>query len=134
MTIGATVDGYVSIWDADTWAEIQVFLAHTSGSWESALSADGSRLVTAGFEGSAKVWEIPSGEPIATLYDHKANVIVVEISPDGKIIYSGSWDGLLRAFVVEEEDLIELGRSRVTRSLTEEECQTYLHVDRCPEE
>jgi WD40 repeat protein len=132
--VGATIDGYVSIWEADSWEQLQVFLAHTSGSWDSDLSADGSRLVTAGFEGSAKVWDIPSGEPVATLYGHQANVTDVVISPDGKIVYTGAWDGMLRAFVLDVDDLIELAESRVTRSLTEEECRTYLHVDQCPEE
>ncbi|MGD2159139.1 MAG: hypothetical protein PVG32_19835, partial [Anaerolineales bacterium] len=132
--VSATVDGYVSIWDADTWEEIHVFQAHTSGSWDSALSADGSRLVTAGFEGSAKVWEIPSGEPIATLYGHELNVTDVEISPDGEIVYTSCWDGLMRAFILDVDELIELAESRVTRSLTEEECQTFLHLDQCPEE
>ena len=91
-------------------------------------------MVTAGFEGSAKVWEIPFGEQLATLYGHQANVTEVDISPDGKIVYTGAWDGLLRGFVVEVDELIELAGSRVTRALTEDECQTYLHVDQCPEE
>jgi WD40 repeat protein/serine/threonine protein kinase/DNA-binding XRE family transcriptional regulator len=132
--IGATIDGYVSIWDAHSWEEILVFLAHTSGSWDSALSADGSRLVTAGFEGSAKVWKIPSGEPVATLYGHQAVVAEVEISPDGKIVYTGSHGGLLRGFLVDVDELVQLAESRLTRSFTQEECQTYLHLDQCPEE
>jgi WD40 repeat protein/uncharacterized membrane protein len=131
--VGATIDGFVTIWDAETWEEIEVFLAHTGGSWDSALSADGSRLVTAGFEGSAKVWELPGWEPVATLYGHQGNVTEVEISPDGKIVYSGSWDGLMRGFLLEVDELVELAESRLTRAFTEEECQTYLHLDRCPE-
>jgi WD40 repeat protein len=122
----------VYIWDAETWQEIQVFLAHTGGSWGSALSADGSRYVTAGFEGSAKVWEIPSGGPVATLYGHTGNVTDVEISPDGKIAYTSCWDGMLRGFLVDVDELISLAESRITRGFTEEECQTYLHLDQCP--
>lgn len=30
------------------------------------------------------------------------------------------------------EDLMCLARERLTRSLTEEECRQYLHVDGCP--
>jgi hypothetical protein len=29
------------------------------------------------------------------------------------------------------EDLIALAKERVTRSLTDEECRRYLHVDKC---
>jgi len=30
------------------------------------------------------------------------------------------------------EELIALARSRVTRSLTTNECQRYLHIEQCP--
>ena len=33
---------------------------------------------------------------------------------------------------VDVDELLEIARSRVTRDLTDEECQTYLHVDACP--
>jgi hypothetical protein len=35
--------------------------------------------------------------------------------------------------VVDTDELVALARSRVTRSLTAEECQKYLHVDDCPQ-
>jgi hypothetical protein len=36
------------------------------------------------------------------------------------------------AFVMTVDELLEIARSRVTRDLTDEECQTYLRVDACP--
>ncbi len=132
--LAAMVDGAANIWDAESWEVRRVFPAHASGSWGSALSADGTRWVTAGFEGSAKVWDIPSGEPVATLYGHQGNVTVVEISPDGKYVYSTCWGGLLHGFVLDVDELLALAESRVSRSLTDEECQTYLHLEACPEE
>jgi hypothetical protein len=30
------------------------------------------------------------------------------------------------------EELMELARTRITRSLTTDECRTYLHVEKCP--
>jgi hypothetical protein len=59
---------------------------------------------------------------------------VVEISADGKYVYSTCWGGLLHAHVLDVDELIALAESRVSRSLTEEECQTYLHLEACPEE
>jgi WD40 repeat protein len=132
--LAATTDGYVNIWDADSWEVHRIFPAHPSGSWGSVLSPDGTRWVTAGFEGSAKVWDIPSGEPIATLYGYQGNVSNVEISPDGKYVYSTCWGGLLHGHVVDVDELLALAESRVSRSLTDEECQTYLHLEACPVE
>ena len=42
--------------------------------------------------------------------------------------------GLLHLYLLKIEDLMALARSRVTRSLTTEECQKYLHVEACPTE
>jgi glycine dehydrogenase subunit 2 len=41
-------------------------------------------------------------------------------------------DGTVRIYSVQVEELVALARSRVTRSLTREEGQKYLHVDECP--
>jgi hypothetical protein len=38
----------------------------------------------------------------------------------------------VRIYVLDTDDLVALARSRVTRPLTAEECQKYLHVDECP--
>jgi hypothetical protein len=35
-------------------------------------------------------------------------------------------------FALDVEELIALARTRVTRGLTEAECQQYLHVEACP--
>ena len=40
-------------------------------------------------------------------------------------------DGV-RVYALQMEDLVALAKSRLTRSLTTEECQKYLHVEQCP--
>jgi hypothetical protein len=47
-------------------------------------------------------------------------------------VATGREDGTIRLYAVKMEDLIALARSRLTRSLTTEECQKYLHVEACP--
>jgi hypothetical protein len=41
-------------------------------------------------------------------------------------------DTTVRMYLVRLEDLMALAKSRVTRNLTSEECQQYLHVEQCP--
>jgi WD40 repeat protein len=53
-------------------------------------------------------------------------------SRDGTRIATAAADGTVRTYVVDTDELVALARSRVTRSLTTEECQKYLHVDECP--
>jgi hypothetical protein len=41
-------------------------------------------------------------------------------------------DGTARIYVLPIEELIALAKTRVTRALTTEECQKYMHVPQCP--
>ena len=54
--------------------------------------------------------------------------------PDDEIAYTTAWDWLQHAFVLDMDALIKLAKSRLTRGLTEDECQQFLHLEQCPEE
>jgi WD40 repeat protein len=56
----------------------------------------------------------------------------VAFSPDGSQLAVASRDGTARIYLLRLEDLVALAKQRVTRSLTNEECQQYLHMDTCP--
>lgn len=55
----------------------------------------------------------------------------VASTPDGKRLAVGSKSGI-SIFLLPIQDVIALAKSRITRQLTFEECQQYLHVDACP--
>ncbi|HLA92388.1 MAG TPA: hypothetical protein VJO36_02485 [Actinomycetota bacterium] len=40
--------------------------------------------------------------------------------------------GEIRVWAVDIDDLLEIARRNVTRSLSEEECRQYLHLESCP--
>ena len=44
-------------------------------------------------KGTVKVWDVARGNELMTLRGHKSHVQCVAISPDGKRIVSGGWDG-----------------------------------------
>ena len=113
-----------------------VLRGHSDLVWDVAFSPDGNHLATASFDGTTKLWDVSSGpdqgNEITTLSGHAAEVIGIAFSPDGKYLTSVSWDGTLRVYYTQLEDLIAAAKKRITRSLTTEECQKYLHVDVCP--
>jgi WD40 repeat protein len=78
------------------------------------------------------VWEAETGQELVTLTGHTGVVSGVAFSPDGTRLATASRDGTMRVYALRLEDLIALAKSRVTRSLTTEECQQYLHVEACP--
>jgi WD40 repeat protein/tetratricopeptide (TPR) repeat protein len=55
------------------------------------FSPDGSRILTASDDYTAKLWDAASGEKLAT-FQHKDNVFTAVFSPDGSKVLTASWD------------------------------------------
>jgi WD40 repeat protein len=133
-------DGTTGLWDLslDT-PEVMVTLAGHSGPvTRVAFSADGTRLTTVGQDGTARLWDVDaslttgSGVEVLTLFAHTGGVADVSFSPDGAHLATAGFDGRARVFALDLEELVALAESRLTRTLTTEECQRYLHLDECP--
>jgi WD40 repeat protein/serine/threonine protein kinase/DNA-binding SARP family transcriptional activator len=107
-------------------------IGHTSGVYGLAFTPDGQRLVTAGEDGTAKVWDTASGRELLVLTAQPQGLLDVAITQDGNYLATAGRDGAVRLFILDTKELIALGQSRVTRSLTEEECRRYLHMETCP--
>jgi WD40 repeat protein len=52
-------------------------------------------------------------------------------SPDGTRLAYTAADGTVRVLALDIDDLIQLARSRLTRSWRQDECETYLNRDTC---
>ena len=55
----------------------------------------------------------------------------LDVSPDGERLVTTS-AGVARVWALDLDDLVEIAEDRVTRSLSDDECQQYLHVPACP--
>lgn len=95
-------------------------------------SPDGKLLAGANVNGKANLWDAATGEEILTLYGNPVGVQSVAFSPDGTRLALASNEDV-RVYLLRIQDLIALAKARVTRSLAQEECQKYLHVDQCPQ-
>ena len=125
-------DGEVDVWDTLKTERILTLSGHAGLVFRLAFSPDGSRLASAAFDGFAKVWDVQTGQELYTLYGNTSNVFGVAFSPDGRRLVTSGGDGTLRIFTMDMNELVALARSRLTRTLTEAECQKYLHQEHCP--
>jgi WD40 repeat protein len=132
LIAGGQLNGSIRVWEVATGKLIRVLPGHSAGVFDLDFSADGRLLASASFDLLAKIWDVQSGEEVATLYGNAGRVMGVAFSPDGTQVATGGEDGTVRLYTVRVEDLAALARSRVTRSLTRQECQKYLHADACP--
>jgi WD40 repeat protein len=71
----------------------QTLSGHTGGVWSAAYNSDGSRIVTASYDKTARVWDAATGKMLIPLRGHTDWVMSAEFSPDGKRIVTASRDG-----------------------------------------
>ncbi|MCP4543895.1 MAG: hypothetical protein GY832_42820, partial [Chloroflexi bacterium] len=81
-------DKYVTILDADTGETLRLITCDKEWAWAVAWSPDGTKIVTSGSSGSARIWDADTGKLIWDLYPEVLGIIVsgVAWSPDGKFI------------------------------------------------
>jgi len=73
-----------------------VLVGHTNWVNSAAWSPDGSRIVTASQDGTARIWNAKSGAPLAVLKGHTGSVNSAAWSPDGTRIATASKDNTAR--------------------------------------
>ena len=129
-------DANIRVWDVATGVDIFNLTGHTGPTFGVSFSADGNILATSSVDRTVKIWQLPKpGESIPdplTLYGNSGAVYDVEISSDGKYVVSVGRDRTVRVYVLDTAELIQIAKSRLTRTWTMDECKKYLHVDVCP--
>ena len=88
--------------------------------------------MTSSDDGAARVWNAQTGKLIFTSLDESSDLIGAAFSQDGSRIALFYSDGRILVHAIAFEDVLEIAKGRLTRSLTDAECRTYLHVPTCP--
>jgi WD40 repeat protein len=124
-------DGRVRVWDASNGRQIRSWSARQGDLFDLAIAPNG-RLATTGDAGGITLWKSVRGEEFLTI--PSPGKTAVAFSPDGRRLTSSASSGqTVTIWPLEIAELVRLARSRVTRSLTDEECRRYLDTARCPQ-
>src|SRR5207344_2707268 len=99
---------------------------HTSPVWGVAISADGTRAVSGGDDGTVKVWDLTTGTATATLEGHTGSVWGVAISADGTRAVSASADATVKVWDIATRDVIAVFTADAAV-----ECVTTAEPGRC---
>lgn len=79
----------VQIWEVATGNTLVTYRGHKNGIYAVAWSPDGSRIASAGYDGTLQIWEAISGTAIAN-YRGNAFLFGLSWSPDGNNVAVGS--------------------------------------------
>ncbi|MBA4063430.1 MAG: hypothetical protein C0501_06900, partial [Isosphaera sp.] len=103
--------GRVRVWDLATGREVLALGEHAvplysavfSPGWVHAVSwsADGSRLLTASMDGTARVWDAATGRELMAFRGHVRRLRSAAFSPDGSRVATASEDGTARVWDAE---------------------------------
>ncbi|HSJ84407.1 MAG TPA: BTAD domain-containing putative transcriptional regulator [Acidimicrobiia bacterium] len=117
--------GSVVMMDANS-GEIELVLEAVSGPAELTFSTDGSLLAGAGPGTVVHLWNTQTGLLQRRLQGAIYPVMGTVFVNDGTELRVSSDEGLIRGYLLDPVDLVELARQEVSRGLTEDECQRYL--------
>lgn len=106
-TAGADGTARVYSWSSTGGLAPRRRMAHRYGSHLASIeySPDGRRLVTAGGDGQAIVWDVASGAAMARLA-HPAMVWQATFSPDGRLVATACRDGAARLWLADGGRLV----------------------------
>jgi WD40 repeat protein len=124
--------GDVRVFDASNWqAEARHLPAGAGQIRDMALSSDGSLVAVSSNDGLIHVLSLESGLPIEVLTIGDVDVTNVEfIDGDQKLLVTSS-QGPVQILTLDWDELIAVGRSRVVRTFSEDECRIY-RIEPCP--
>ncbi|CAN5197996.1 hypothetical protein BH11PLA2_BH11PLA2_37520 [soil metagenome] len=81
--------GEAQIWDVSAWKPSEISLVHDGPVTAVAFSPDGARALTASNDGSVRIWDAATGQPLGPINRDLLRASAVAFSPDGKYYAAG---------------------------------------------
>ena len=108
--------GMVIIWNSDTKKEV-ARIPHADGVRFAAFSPDGTLLVTASDDATARVWESTTGRPVTSILRHYQQLRHAAFCPNGEFVATASDDGTARVWDARTGESVAIFQhpDRVTR-------------------
>lgn len=80
---------YVVLWDIPEQKIVKEFVGHVDRVWTVCISPDESKGVSAGWDGTIRIWDLKSGEEVRVIEANIGKVLALVYSRDGKSLIAG---------------------------------------------
>jgi WD40 repeat protein len=79
---------------------------HTNYVWDVVVTPDGRRVLSASNDKTVKMWDLATGNLLATFSGHTSMVCSIAIAPDGIRLAAGAFDGSIKVWNINSGDVI----------------------------
>jgi WD40 repeat protein len=94
------------LWDLDQHRLIAQLDGHVGRVFTARFVATGSEILTAGADGTARLWNAATGSPRHSFHGDSHFLFDAVLAPDGSVVVAGGSDGLLRFWDASTERLL----------------------------
>jgi WD40 repeat protein/DNA-binding SARP family transcriptional activator len=127
-----TMFGPGVIWDVHTGERLGTLDGYPAGIGEVEYTPDGLRIAAGVGDATVRLFDAETGASLLSLRTGELNPVQrLSVSADGSMLATTGPEKPIRVWALEIDDLLRIARANVTRSLTDEECRRFLHVDGC---
>jgi len=84
------------LWDLERYRLVRQLEGHVGRVWSARFVRDGREILTAGADGTARLWDAATGQLQQTYRGGSRFLADAALAPDGSVVVAGGGDGLLR--------------------------------------
>lgn len=98
IALGVSGAGQLLVWEWQSEQYVMKQQGHSNAMSSIAYSPDGNFIVTGGYDGKVKIWNVISGFCFMTFSEHTSGITGIDFSQNKKYFVTSSLDGTVRAF------------------------------------
>ena len=131
LLIASSSRGEIDFVETVTWDRIGLIAAHAGEAGDLAISPDGTLVASAGSDAFVRVWNVANRTLVTEIEFDVDEIAAVEFIDDTHLFVVPDFGDEAIVITLDAEELLSIARSRLTRTFTAAECDTY-SIDPCP--
>jgi WD40 repeat protein len=131
LAVAADNTGNLTLIDPTTWAPIEPIPAHNGAALDVAINPAGTFIASGGEDAYVRVWSVADRSLLTEIKFDVDEIANVEFIDDTHLFVTPGFGAEAIVITLDAEELLEIARSRLTRTFTAEECARF-GIDPCP--